>query len=100
VHLALSREIVTAYTLARNVLNAEMTETRRLDHKAKKRQQTSFHSGFRHTQRHRHHAHTGRQVLRFQAQLQAPEAAPWAAAPGDKQGSTGTFRGGWGEEVG
>lgn len=47
--MALYWEIITAYTLAYNALNAVITETRRLDHKAKKRKQTSFHLGFRHT---------------------------------------------------
>lgn len=46
--MALYWEIITAYTLAYNALNAEITETRRLDHKAKKRKQTLFHLGFRH----------------------------------------------------
>lgn len=47
--MALYWEIITVYTLAYPALNAEITKMRRLDHKAKKWKQTSFHVGFRHT---------------------------------------------------
>lgn len=102
--MALYWEIVTAYTLAYPSLNAEITEMRRLDHKAKKWKQTSFHVGFRHTPVAQGTTNTGAGAL-YPGVVPGTRGSPVGAVPGEKWGERWNLQrqlgsDSWREEVG